>query len=132
MQGNSQPCKRQYLWDFAMRKKYKSIQYNFCSGFKKKGVGYSGMVPFARLEVALHFHCGGCNLPCNQTISQNYYWIAAAFIKNVFFLKLVVQPGRFKRPVSLANREAVLHTFDVRCPLALQSVQRIGYELEFS
>ena len=35
----------------------------------KKGVGYSGMVPFARPEVALHFHCGGCNLPCNQTIS---------------------------------------------------------------
>ena len=36
------------------------------------------------------------------------------------------------RSVSLANCEAVLHTFDVRCPLALQSVQRIGYELEFA
>jgi hypothetical protein len=32
------------------------------------------MVPFARSEVALHFHCGGCILPCNQTISMELFF----------------------------------------------------------
>ena len=47
----------------------------------KKGVGYSGMVPFARPEVALHFHCGGCILPCNQTISTNEWTSLCAPLK---------------------------------------------------
>ena len=36
MQGNSQPCKRTYLWDFTLRKKCKPIQYNWCTRFNKK------------------------------------------------------------------------------------------------
>jgi len=38
---------------------------------------------------------------------------------------LVVQPGRLRRPVSLANREAVLHIFDVRRPLSLVSLCKV-------
>ena len=36
----------------------------------EKGFGFSGTVPFARPNVALHFHCGGRALRCNHTMSQ--------------------------------------------------------------
>ena len=61
-----------------------------------------------------------------------YYKKSVCNTRNIIIIILVVQPGRLRRPVSLANREAVLHIFDVRCPLTLQSAQIISDELDIS
>jgi hypothetical protein len=46
-------------------------------------------------------------------------------VTNSELVELGVQTGRVGRPVSLANREAVLHIFDVRRPLSLVSLCKV-------